>query len=157
MAASPTVGSPTPRIAHLCDVVLENLRSLADTSVGADDAVKAFRNEIQTFRKFLDLIERVRRANTPKMAFEEDHINDIKALLDRCRATLSRLCELLAAMRGKNYEAASSDPSRELRRDLNAPEISALRTRMGFYTQTLQMSLQTVKLYAFDLNSLKLL
>ena len=153
-AAAPPVGSPTPRIAHLCDVVLENLRSLAadpSSSVSADnnDAVKAFRNEIQTFRKFLDLIERVRRANAPRMAFEEDHVNDIKALLDRCRATLSRLCELLAAMRGRNYEAASSPgPSRELRWDLNAPEISALRTRMGFYTQTLQMSLQTVKLYA---------
>ena len=156
-AAAPPVGSPTPRIAHLCDVVLENLRSLAadpSASVSADnndnDAVKAFRNEIQTFRKFLDLIERVRRANAPRMAFEEDHVNDIKALLDRCRATLSRLCELLAAMRGRNHEAASSspDPSRELRLDLNAPEISALRTRMGFYTQTLQMSLQTVKLYA---------
>ena len=150
MAAASPEGSPTPRIAHLCDVVLENLRSLADPSVSADDAVKAFRNEIQTFRKFLDLIERVRRANAPRMAFEEDHINDIKALLDRCRATLSRLCELLAAMRGKNYEAASPDPSRELRWNLNTPEISALRTRMGFYTQTLQMSLQTVKLYAFD-------
>ena len=155
-AAAPPVGSPTPRIAHLCDVVLENLRSLAadpSSSLSADnhnnDAVKAFRNEIQTFRKFLDLIERVRRANAPRMAFEEDHVNDIKALLERCRATLSRLCELLAAMRGRNYEAASSPgPSRELRWDLNAPEISALRTRMGFYTQTLQMSLQTVKLYA---------
>ncbi len=150
MATAPTVGSPTPRIAHLCDVVLENLRSLADASVSANDAVKAFRSEIQSFRKFLDLIERVRRANPPRMAFEEDHFNDVKALLDRCRATLSRLCELLAAMKGKDYEAASSDPSRELRWDSNAPEISALRTRMGFYTQTLQMSLQTVKLCAFD-------
>ena len=152
MAAAPIVGSPTPRIAHLCDVVLENLRSLADASVRADDAVKAFRGEIQTFRKFLDLIERVRRANSPRMAFEEDHFNDVKALLDRCRATLSRLCELLAAMRGKHYEAASPDPSRELRWDLNTPEISALRTSMGFYTQTLEMSLQTVKLCAFDPN-----
>lgn len=157
MAAAPTVGSPTPRIAHLCDVVLENLRSLADpSSVSADnDAVKAFRNEIQAFRKFLDLIERVRRANTPRMAFEEDHVDDIKALLDRCLATLSRLCELLAGMRGKNYEAASPGSSRGLRWDLNAPEISALRTRMGFYTQTLQMSLQTVNLYASNSHSVK--
>lgn len=146
METPPTLGSPTPRLAHLCAVVLGKLRSFADSSVGADDAVKIFRSEIQTLQKFLDLIERVRRANPPRMAFEEDHFNDVKGILDRCRGTLSRLCELLANMTAKDYEKASPETSRKLNSDLNAPEISALRARIGFYTQTLQMSLQTVKL-----------
>ena len=147
MATAVTLGSATPRIAHLCDVVLENLRRLAEESEYADNAVKAFRSEIRDFRKFLDLIERVRRASPARMAFEEEHFHDVQVVLDRCRGTLSRFCELLAAMGKRTDEAASPNLSRELSWDLNAPEMSALRTRISFYTQTLEMSLQTVKLY----------
>ena len=146
MESPPSLGSSTPRIAHLCDVVLDHLRRFGETSVGADDTVKAFRSEIQIFRRFLDLIERIRRANPPRMPFEEEHSNDVKNILDRCRGTLSRLCELLADVTAKKPETAPSGSSRELLWNMKEPEIVALRTRIGFYTQTLEMSLQTVKL-----------
>ena len=140
------LGSPSS-IAHLCDIVIETLRRFAETTGSAGDAVEAFRSEVQTLRKFLDLIERVHRAKPPRLRFEEEHWRDVKVLLERCRRTLSRLCKLLANMEAEDQQAAVQDQTRGSRPlDMEIPALSALRAHISFYTHTLQMSLQTVNL-----------
>ena len=136
----PNVG--TPAIAHLCDVILETLRSFGHAAVD----FTAFRGEVQTLRKFLDLIERIRLSNEPRTPFEEEHFSDVEILLERCRGTLQRLCEILAEMRVRYQRAAPQDALQQALRSLQNPETVALRGRIGFYIQSLQMSLQTVKL-----------
>ncbi len=139
----PAVGNPA--IAHLCDVILETLRGFGN----AAEDVKAFRNEVQTLRKFLDLIKKILRANQDRMAFEEEHFGDVKVLLDRCHASLSRLCAIFANLRAKYDQTAPQNALLETVRDMRSQEILALRARLGFYVQSLQMSLQTVRLYAY--------
>lgn len=131
-----------PAIAHLCDVILETLRNF----VNAANDVKAFCDEVRTLRKFLDLIDRVFKAKLPRMAFEEQHFTSVEVLLAKCRTTLSRLCDILATLRPKVGQADSQDDLKEALRNMESSEMLALRARIGFYIQTLQMSLQTVKL-----------
>lgn len=131
-----------PAIAHLCDVILEALRSFID----AASDIKAFCGEVRTLRKFLDLIDRVFKAKLPRIAFEEQHFASVEVLLDRCRTTLSRLCEILAALGPRLCQADSQHGLQEILKDMQSSEILALRARIGFYIQTMQMSLQTVKL-----------
>lgn len=140
MDQPPLIGNPA--IAHLCDVILETLRSFGNAT--AD--INAFRVEVQTLRKFLDLIERIRKANAPRTAFEAEHFSDVEVLLDRCRATLSRLCAVLAELRARYQKAAPQDTLQEALLELQNQETLVLRTRLGFYIQSFQMSLQTVKL-----------
>ena len=140
MDPPPEVGNPA--IAHSCDVILEILRSFGNAA--AD--FTAFRGEVQTLRKFLDLIERIRVANAPRTSFEQEHFSDVETLLERCRATLSRLCEILADLKARYHRAAPQDALQQALRSMQNPETVALRARIGFYIQSLQMSLQTVKL-----------
>lgn len=140
MDSPPVVGNPA--IAHLCDVILETLRSFGNAA--AD--FTAFRGEVQTLRKFLDLIERIRTANEPRTPFEEEHCSDLETLLERCRGTLARLCEILAELKARYHRAAPQDALQQALRSMQNPETVALRGRIGFYIQSLQMSLQTVKL-----------
>ena len=136
MDTPPVIGNPTN--AHLCDVLLEALQTFVNN---ADD-IKAFCDELRTLRKFLDLIDRVFKAKPPRMAFEEKHFTSMEVLLGRCRATLSQLYEILAALEPKFHQATIQ----EALRILQNPIVVVLRARIGFYIQTLQMSLQTVKL-----------
>lgn len=131
-----------PAIAHLCDVLLEKLRNLAN----ADKEIQAFCGELRTLRKFLDLIDRVFKAKLARMAFEEQHFTSVEILLNRCRTTLSRLSEILAPSGPRAPEAGSHDGLQEAFIVMQSSEVVALRARIGFYIQTLQMSLQTVKL-----------
>lgn len=140
MESPPVIGSPA--IAHLCDVVLETLRSFVD----AADDIKAFCGEVLTLRKFLSLIDRVFKAKLPRMAFEEQHFTSLEVLLDRCRTTLSRLCEILTALGPNLRQASAKNDLQEAPRSLQSSEMIALRARIGFYVQTLQMSLLTIKL-----------
>ncbi len=129
-------------IARSCDVILEMLRSFGNAA--AD--FTAFRGEVQTLRKFLDLIERIRGANASRTPFEEEHFSDLEALLERCRSTLSRLCEILADLKANYQRAAPQDALQQALKTMQNPETAALRARLGFYIQSLQMSLQTIKL-----------
>lgn len=131
-----------PAIAHLCDVILETLRTFAND---AND-IEAFCDEVQTLRKFLLLVDRVFKAKLHRMAFEEQHFTSVEVLLDRCRTTLSRLCEILETLGPSIRQADSQDGLEEAIRNMQVSEVIALRARIGFYTQTLKMSLQTVKL-----------
>ena len=131
-----------PAIAHLCDVALETLRTFVD----AADDIKAFCSELLTLRKFLSLIDRVFKAKLPRMAFEEQHFTSVNVLLDRCRATLSRLCDIFRPLESNSGQARPKIGLQEELRNLQSSEIIALRAKIGFYIQTLQMSLQTVKL-----------
>lgn len=140
MDTPPVIGNPTN--AHLCDVLLEALQNFINT---AGDT-KAFCDELRTLRKFLDLIDRVFKAKPPRMAFEEQHFTSVEVLLDRCRATLSRLCEIFTALGPRFRRATTQDSIGEALRILQSPDVMVLRARIGFYIQTLQMSLQTVKL-----------
>lgn len=140
MDQPPSVGNPA--IAHLCDVILETLRSFGNAA--AD--INAFRGEVQTLRRFLDLIERIRKANAPRTAFEDEHFSDVEVLLDRCRITLSRLCEILAELQARYQKATPQVALQEALVELQTAEVLALRARIGFYVQSFQMSLQTVKL-----------
>lgn len=140
MNQPPSVGDPA--IAHLCDVILETLRSFGN--VAAD--INAFRSEVQTLRRFLDLIDRIRKANAPRTAFEDEHFSDIDVLLEHCRLTLSRLCEILPELRARYQKAAPHDALQEALVELQKAENLALRAKIGFYVQSFQMSLQTVKL-----------
>lgn len=140
MDTPPIVGNPA--IARLCDVLLETLRIFGN----AADDVNALRSEVQTLRKFLDLIEKILRAKQARMAFEEEHFNDVTVLLDRCRASLSRLCEIFADLKATYQRSTPQTALQQLVRDMQSREILALRARIGFYVQSLQMSLQTVKL-----------
>ena len=139
---TPPAAVGSPAIAHLCDVVLETLRSFGNASA----EFTSFRGEVQTLRKFLDLIQRIRTANAPRTSFEEEHFSDIETLLERCRITLSRLCEILTDVKARYHRATPQDALHQTLRHMQNPEIVALRARIGFYVQTLQMSLQTVKL-----------
>lgn len=140
MESQSVLGSPA--IAPLCDVILETLRGLEN----ADHDIKAFSAEVGTLRKFLDLIDRVFKAKLPRMAFEEQHFTIVEVLLGRCHKTLSRLCEILAALGPRLRQADSHDSLEEVLRNMQSSEIIALRARIGFYIKTLQMSLQIVKL-----------
>jgi len=131
-----------PTIAYLCDVILETLWSFGDAT--AD--INAFRGEVQTLRRFADLIQRIRKANAPRTAFEDEHFSDVEVLLNRCRTTLSRLCDILAVLKARYQKAASQHALQNALVELQQPEVLALRGRMAFYIQSFQMSLQTVKL-----------
>ncbi|KAL6720887.1 hypothetical protein ACLMJK_002812 [Lecanora helva] len=140
MDPPPTVGDPA--VAHLCDVILDTLRVFGNA---AADFI-AFRGEVQTLRKFLDLIERIRQANAPRTPFEDEHFSDLEALLGRCRETLSRLCEILSDIKARYHKAAPQDALQQTLRSLQNSETAALRARIGFYVQCLQMSLHVVRL-----------
>lgn len=140
MESPPVVGNPAN--AHLCDVILATLRGF----VNAANDIKAFYGEVQTLRKFLDLIDRVFKARLPRLAFEEQHFTSVEILLDRCRTTLSRLCEILAALGPLVAQIDSQENLAEAIRNMQSSEVVALRARIGFYIKTLQMSLQIVKL-----------
>lgn len=140
MNQPPSNGSPT--IAYLCDVVLETLWSFGDAT--AD--IEAFRGEVHTLRRFADLIQRIRKANAPRTAFEDEHFSDVEVLLDRCRVTLERLCNILTALKARYQTAAPQHALQNALVELQQPEVLALRARMAFYIQSFQMSLQTVKL-----------
>lgn len=140
MSTPPAVVNPA--ITHLCDVILETLRSFGNAA--AD--FTAFRGEVQTLRRFLDLIERIRRANAPRTPFEEEHFSDMEALLERCRDTLARLCDILANLKAKYHRAAPQDALQQALRSMQNSETVALRARIGLYVQSLQMSLHVVKL-----------
>lgn len=131
-----------PAIAHLCDVALETLRTFVD----AADDIKAFCSELLTLRKFLSLIDRVFKARLPRMAFEEQHFTSVNVLLDRCRATLSRLCEILTPLESNGGQPCPKLGEQEGLRNMQGSEMIALRAKIDFYIQTLQMSLQTVNL-----------
>ena len=131
-----------PAMAHLCDILLEKLRNFAN----AANEIQAFCGEVRTLRKFLDLIDRVFKAKLARMAFEEQHFTSVEVLLDRCRTTLARLSEILASSRPRTREAGLHEGLQETLNVMQSSEVVALRARIGFYIQTLQMSLQTVKL-----------
>ena len=138
---SPTVVD-RPALAHLCDVALESLR----TFVEAADDIKAFCSELLTLRKFLSLIDRVFKARLPRMSFEEQHFTSLNVLLERCRATLSRLCEIFTPLESNGGQARPKPGVQEALRNMQDSETIVLRAKIDFYIQTLQMSLQTVKL-----------
>ena len=140
MNSSPVVGNPA--IAHLCDEILGMLRRF----VNAANDIKAFCGEVRMLRKFLDLIDRVFKARLPRLAFEEQHFTSVEVLLNRCRTTLSRLCEIFAALGLIVSRADSRESLEKALRSMQSSEVMELRARIGFYIQTLQMSLQTVKL-----------
>ena len=140
MESPPVVDRPA--LAHLCDVALESLR----TFVEAADDIKAFCSELRTLRKFLSLIDRVFKARLPRMSFEEQHFTSLSVLLDRCRATLSRLCEIFTPFESNGGQARPKLGVHEALKNMQSSEIIALRAKIDFYVQTLQMSLQTVKL-----------
>lgn len=140
MDSQSLVGSPA--IAHPCELILELLRNFVNAAGG----IKAFCTEVGTLQKFLDLIDRVFKAKLPRIAFEEQHFTTVQVLLDRCHTTLSRLCEILAASRLSPDESDSQAGLERLLRNMQSSEMIALRARIGFYIQILQMSLQTVNL-----------
>ena len=131
-----------PANAHLCDVILEALQNFVNT---AND-IKTFCDELRTLRKFLDLIDRVFKAKLPRMAFEEQHFTSVEVLLDRCRTTLSQLCEIVAALEPRLRQVSAQNSLKEALKIMQSSDVTVLRARIGFYIQTLQMSLQTVKL-----------
>lgn len=131
-----------PAIAHLCDVILETLRSF----INAANDIEAFCGEVQTLRKFLDLVDRVFKAKLPRMAFEEQHFTSVDVLLARCRTSISRLCDIIVALGSRIRQADPQDGLQDILRILQCLEVLALRARVDIYIQTLQMSLQTVKL-----------
>ena len=131
-----------PANTRLCDVILEALQNLSDTATD----IKAFCDELRALRKFLDLIDRVFKARPPRLAFEEQHFTSVEVLLDRCRTTLSQICEVVAALEPSVRQATTQDSLEEALKILQSPDVTPLRARIGFYIQTLQMSLQTVKL-----------
>ena len=131
-----------PANAHLCDVILEALQNFVNT---AND-IKTFCDELRTLRKFLDLIDRVFKAKLPRMAFEEQHFTSVEVLLDRCRTTLSQLCEIVAALEPRLRQVSAQNGLKEALKIMQSSDVTVLRARIGFYIQTLQMSLQTVKL-----------
>lgn len=128
--------------AQLCDVILGALQNFVNTA----NNIKTFCDELRTLRKFLDLIDRVFKAKLPRMAFEEQHFTSVEVLLDRCRTTLSQLCEIVAALEPMFCQATAQDSLEKALKILQSSDVTALRARIGFYIQTLQMSLQTVKL-----------
>lgn len=140
MDSSQVFGNPA--ITHLCDEILETLQRF----VTAANDIKAFCGEVRMLRKFLDLIDRVFKARLPRLAFEEQHFTSVEVLLNRCRATLSRLREICAALGLIVSQADSRESLEKALRSMRSSEVMALRARIAFYIQTLQMSLQTVKL-----------
>ncbi len=140
MESQPAIGNPA--IVQLCDTVLETLR----VYLNAANDIKVFSGEVRTLRKFLDLIDRVFKARLQRMPFEEQHLTCVEVLLDRCRTTLSRLSKALLGSRSNDREIGSPEGLREVLSIMQGSEVIALRARISFFTQTLQMSLQTLKL-----------
>ena len=139
---SPSIVSNKPTT-QFCDVILESLRN----DVNTPDDVEAFSEEVQTLRKFLDLIDRVFKAKLPRMAFEEQHFSCVEVLLDRCKTTLSRLAEIFTALGSVDHQARAQKDLQGILQILQSFEVVALRVKIAIYIKTLQMSLQTVKLY----------
>jgi len=181
--ASSNVRASTPAsIAHSCDIVIEALgRQLALQSQSTADTphpttttgnynsktqhqTSLFRSEILQLRKFLALIERVRRAKPSRLEFEEDFWQTVLCMLRRCCDCLARLCGVLADLeawsvgRGAHHrgDPLPRPPTQASRtRSPHAPtrlsfestsEMGRLRGDVGVYTQALKMSLQTVHL-----------
>ena len=129
-------------LVHLCDFILERLHIFAK----ATSDIEIFCDEVRTLERFLDLIDRIFKAKSSRLPFEEQHYSSVEDLLGRCRTTLSRLCIIFASIRSRQYQAESQDRLEEILRLAQSSEVVALRGKVDFYIQTLQMSLQTVKL-----------
>ena len=140
MESPPVVGRPA--MAHLCNVAHETLCTYVD----AADEIKTLCIDLLTLQKLLSLIDRVFKARLPRMPFEEQHFTSVNVLLDRCRATLSRLCEIFTPLESNGGQARSKLGVQEALKNMRSSETIALRAKVDFYIQTLQMSLQTVKL-----------
>ena len=143
--------SSPPNIAPLCDAVVDALLHVPSDGQIALESKEDFAKEVQTLRKFSDLIERVRRAKPPQTPLEEEHWHALHCLMVRCRNTLSSLRESLANTRGsKEYELHYNEPWKisptlvEERKP--TASVSTLRAHINLYTQTLQMSLQAINL-----------
>ncbi len=141
---SPPHGSTTTTsLANFSDIVLETLKRFSSTPTSA---VSAFSTEIATLRKFLDLVERVRRAKLSRVEFEENHWRDVNALLERCRGTFGRLFGLLADLEAGDPEAPADAVERGSRWNERVGEMEILRGHVVLYTRTLQATLQTINL-----------
>lgn len=169
---SGAVGTPAS-IAHSCDIVIEALdrqaqlqfQSQGDAPSSATPAAAAqnpspeaiaaateassFRDEVQTLRKYLSLIERVRRAKTTRLEFEEDFWQTVLVVLRRCCDCLARLCGMLA-----DFEAElllRSKVSKEVKAKAEGRgwvelAMEEMRGEVGLHKDVLKMSLQVVHL-----------
>ena len=141
--------SPNPStVGSLCDAIVESLVKFPKDSDSKDasDSRESFVTEVQTLRKFSDLIERVRKARPAQSSTEEAHWGALGALMKRCRRSLQSLQERLVNTETEEYELHYNEPWKIHLDDPKPIALSTLRAHVNLYTQTLQMSLQAFNL-----------
>lgn len=141
---------------YLCDDIISTLQRTSNLPTNYLQAlindIDTFIKEIQTLRKFLDLIDRVRKANAqqqkPSSGFEEEHLSDLEVLRGRCWGCLERLSEIIQGARregedgGKEGEGGNDEGMGNGKRD----EIGALRGEIEICVLGFQMGLLVVRL-----------
>ncbi|KAL8904049.1 MAG: hypothetical protein Q9171_007183 [Xanthocarpia ochracea] len=139
MQSPPENGRP-PNVVRLCGSILELIEQYTNThEAPSEPDVERFRLEVHHLDRYLDLIERIRCADTDRLPVEEAHLRDVNRLLDRCQRILNKLLESI------RRTTLGTDGSNEPW-DLNAPTYSLPRVYISFFTRTLQMASTTFNL-----------
>ena len=109
----------------------------------AESDGEPFRLEIQTLYTYLGLFERLRSAQTHRSERERTHLRDVNQLLHRCHETLRSVHESLLELR---EQASRIDGEEEEAWDFQGLPFRAPRAHISYYTRTLEMSLQSIRL-----------
>ncbi|MCJ1402164.1 hypothetical protein MMC11_005383 [Xylographa trunciseda] len=138
------------QIATTCAKAVQAVARFVSDSRNVDSTLIDFHNEIIVLSTTLDMIEKAEltlKAEHQQTDFEHEHWSYIGILRQRCRGTLLQLYEVLSKVdpAPKTTTFARRQVT-QARLDFRLPTISALRAHLGFYKQTLQMSLQTITL-----------
>jgi tRNA threonylcarbamoyladenosine modification (KEOPS) complex Pcc1 subunit len=148
-----SIATSSAALVTLCVKISKSLYKFICDSRGVDQALEAFRDEIDDLSGLLASIESSFRDNRTATAalrettgHEQSHWEKAQRGMNDCRGTLERLSSVLERVRGDhgNSHTFFSRQRRQIRLDMNTTEIVALRHQIQSYKDTMKLSLHVI-------------
>jgi hypothetical protein len=148
-----SIAASSAALVSLCAKISKSLYKFICDSREVDQALKAFRDEIDDLSGFLASIESsFRDSRTATAALrettghEQSHWEKAQRGMNDCRGTLERLSSVLEQVRGDhgNGHGFFSRQRRQIRLDMNSTQIVALRHQIQSYKDTMKLSFHVI-------------
>jgi hypothetical protein len=148
-----SIAASSAALVTLCTKISKSLCKFFSDSRKVDEALEAFRDEIDDLSGVLTLIDSNFRDNKtataallPTTGQEQSHWEKAEKSMKDCHGTLDRLSSLLERLRGdhKNSHAFFARQRRQFRLDMNSTEIVTLRHQIQSYKDTMKLSFQVI-------------
>ena len=148
-----SIAASSAALVTLCAKISKSLYRFICDSRGVDQALDAFRDEIDDLSGLLSSIEsNFRDSRTATAAlrettgYEQSHWEKAQRGMNDCRGTLERLSSVLEQVRGDhgNGHVFFSRQRRQIRLDMKSTEIVTLRNQIQSYKDTMKLSLNVI-------------